>query len=72
MGYLDLFVGWFPETMNFCLTGIRIWNAVWWVMLVGFYFPESQTRAKGMNARAILKKIDYAGAVLSIMGLTLV
>ncbi|KAH0845698.1 hypothetical protein AYO21_05907 [Fonsecaea monophora] len=49
-----------------------IWNGVWWVLIFAVYFPESQTRAKGMEAKAILKKIDYIGGALSIMGLTLV
>ncbi|KIY03036.1 uncharacterized protein Z520_01502 [Fonsecaea multimorphosa CBS 102226] len=49
-----------------------MWNGIWWIVLFVVYFPESQTRAKGMAAKAILKKIDYVGGVLSIMGLTLI
>jgi hypothetical protein len=50
----------------------RIWNGLWWVIIAAVYFPESQIRAKGQAAKAILKRIDYVGGALSIMGLTMV
>ena len=53
------------------LTVFRIWNGIWWVVILIIYFPESQTRAKGQAARAILKRIDYLGGTLSITGLTI-
>ncbi|OCT47870.1 putative major facilitator superfamily transporter [Cladophialophora carrionii] len=49
-----------------------IWNGLWWVIIFIVYFPESQIRAKGQAAKAILKRIDYIGGALSIMGLTLI
>lgn len=36
-----------------------------------FILPKAHTRADGFSRRDILKKIDYVGGVLSIMGLTL-
>lgn len=49
----------------------RIWTGLSWLLTLFFYFPVSQTRAKGAEAIAILKKIDYIGGILSITGLTL-
>jgi hypothetical protein len=44
------------------------------IVLIGLactYFPHNHTRAEGFSRRAILKRIDYIGGVLSITGLTL-
>jgi hypothetical protein len=53
------------------LTICRIYNAVIGFGLLFTYFPHVHTRADGFSRRAILKKIDYAGGILSITGLTL-
>lgn len=49
----------------------RIYNAIIGLGLLFTYFPEQHTRAEGFSRRAILKRIDYIGGVLSITGLTL-
>ena len=49
----------------------RIWNAAAFIVMVFTYFPHSHPRASGMSRRDVLKKIDYLGAALSIVGLTL-
>ena len=49
----------------------RIYNAVALAGIAVFYFPESTLRRHGKSTRAILGKIDYVGAFLSITGLTL-
>ncbi|KIY02373.1 uncharacterized protein Z520_02511 [Fonsecaea multimorphosa CBS 102226] len=48
-----------------------IWNAVWFTGIAITYFPKSQTRARGVSRRAALKRIDYIGGLLSIIGLVL-
>ncbi|EXJ70682.1 uncharacterized protein A1O5_05672 [Cladophialophora psammophila CBS 110553] len=48
-----------------------IWNAVWFTGIAITYFPKSQTRARGVSRRAVLKRIDYIGGLLSIIGLVL-
>ena len=48
-----------------------IYNGIAVVGIAIFYFPESNLRGYGLSPSAILKKIDYAGAFLSISGLTL-
>ncbi|KAL4889766.1 major facilitator superfamily domain-containing protein [Aspergillus ambiguus] len=45
-----------------------IWCGFWWVVTALFYWPESQTRARGAAAKQILKQIDYIGGFLSIVG----
>ncbi|KAF2649675.1 MFS general substrate transporter [Lophiostoma macrostomum CBS 122681] len=47
------------------------YNGIIGLGLLFTYFPHNHTRAEGFSRRAILKKIDYAGGVLSITGLTL-
>jgi uncharacterized membrane protein len=47
------------------------WNTLAFLGIGAFYFPHSQTRAGGKAAREILKKIDYIGGFLSIIGLVL-
>ncbi|KAJ9611234.1 hypothetical protein H2200_004417 [Cladophialophora chaetospira] len=49
-----------------------MWNGLWWVIIAAVYFPESQTRAKGQAAKAILRQIDYVGGALSIIGLVII
>jgi hypothetical protein len=39
--------------------------------LLATYFPERQSRTAGFSRKAILKRIDYVGGILSTMGLTL-
>ncbi|OCK81189.1 MFS general substrate transporter [Lepidopterella palustris CBS 459.81] len=48
-----------------------IYNGVTALGILFTYFPHNHTRAEGFSHRAILKKIDYAGGLLSIIGLTL-
>lgn len=72
MGNLDLSVGLAQLVLlEAILICTRIWNGISWVSILLIYFPESQTRAKGEKAKEILKKIDYVGGALSIIGLTL-
>ena len=47
------------------------WNAVSWIGILVLYFPTSQTRSHGKPVMQILKKIDFVGAFLSIVGLVL-
>lgn len=48
-----------------------IYNGIIAIGLAFTYFPHVHTRAQGFSRRAILKRIDYVGGVLSITGLTL-
>ncbi|KAL6712287.1 hypothetical protein ACN47E_000164 [Coniothyrium glycines] len=48
-----------------------IFNGIVLIGLACTYFPHNHTRAEGFSRRAILKRIDYIGGVLSITGLTL-
>ncbi|OCK76057.1 putative major facilitator superfamily transporter [Lepidopterella palustris CBS 459.81] len=48
-----------------------IYNAIAGVGLLFFYHPHNHTRAEGFSYRAILKRIDHVGGVLSITGLTI-
>jgi len=48
-----------------------IYNVVCTIGLLVSYFPKAHVRAEGFTARQILKRIDYAGAFLSIVGLSL-
>jgi predicted MFS family arabinose efflux permease len=54
-------------TMWICL----IYNAVVFVGLAATYFPKSHPRMEGFTKRMILQQIDYVGAVLSIVGITI-
>jgi len=49
----------------------RIWNGFGFLGVLLFYFPQSQLRMAGEPRARIAKKIDYLGAALSIIGLTL-
>ena len=48
-----------------------IFNGVTLVGLVTLYFPKTHPRMEGMSKMDIIKRIDYVGAVLSIVGVTL-
>lgn len=49
-----------------------IYNGIFFVGLVLFYFPDSHILRKGsMNRGDVLKRIDYIGALLSITGIIL-
>ncbi|KAF7679895.1 mfs general substrate transporter [Alternaria burnsii] len=48
-----------------------IFNGIVGIGLALTYFPQNQSRGDGFSRRAILKRIDYIGGVLSITGLTL-
>ncbi|KAL1794523.1 hypothetical protein ACET3X_007944 [Alternaria dauci] len=48
-----------------------IFNGIVGIGLALTYFPKNQSRGDGFSRRAILKRIDYIGGVLSITGLTL-
>jgi len=48
-----------------------IYNSIIGTGLLFTYFPVMHARAAGFSRRAILKRIDYIGGLLSITGLTL-
>ena len=48
-----------------------MWNAVVFIGLAATYFPKAHPRAEGFSKRQILKDIDYVGALLSIVGITI-
>ena len=48
-----------------------IYNAVTAVGLAVTYFPVAHVRAEGLTTMQILKRIDFIGGALSIIGLTL-
>ncbi|KAF2429064.1 putative major facilitator superfamily transporter [Tothia fuscella] len=48
-----------------------IYNGITAVGLAVTYFPHAHVRAAGFSNREILKRIDFIGAALSIIGLTL-
>ena len=48
-----------------------IYNAITAVGLLITYFPHAHVRAEGMSKAAILKRIDFIGGFLSIVGLCL-
>ncbi|KIW98275.1 uncharacterized protein Z519_01859 [Cladophialophora bantiana CBS 173.52] len=48
-----------------------IWNGIVFVGLLTTYFPKSHPRLQGMSKKQILARIDYIGAILSIVGITL-
>jgi MFS family permease len=47
------------------------WNALVFIGLATTYFPKSHPRMEGFTKRKILARIDYVGAGLSIVGITL-
>ncbi|OQU94613.1 hypothetical protein CLAIMM_00947 [Cladophialophora immunda] len=48
-----------------------IWNGIVFLGLLTTYFPKSHPRLQGMSRGQILARIDYIGAFLSIVGITL-
>jgi predicted MFS family arabinose efflux permease len=54
-------------TMWICL----IYNAIVFVGLATTYFPKSHPRMEGFSKLMILKQIDYVGAGLSVVGITI-
>jgi hypothetical protein len=48
-----------------------IYNGITIIGLAVTYFPQAHVRAEGLSRSAILKRIDFLGAFLSITGLTL-
>ena len=48
-----------------------IYNGVTGVGLALTYFPVAHVRAEGFTTKEILKRIDFIGGALSIIGLTL-
>lgn len=58
--------------MSFSDHHARIYNGIFFVGTLFFYFPESHILRKGRMSRTeILKRIDYIGATLSITGIIL-
>jgi hypothetical protein len=49
----------------------RIYNSIWFVGTLFFYFPKSHHRGDGATKLQMAKRIDYMGGALSIIGLTL-
>jgi len=47
------------------------YNGVVFVGLVVTYFPKTHPRMEGMSKMDVAKRIDYVGAALSIVGLTI-
>lgn len=48
-----------------------MYNGVVGLGLLFTYFPHNHTRTEGFSRKAILKRIDFIGGILSITGLTL-
>lgn len=48
-----------------------IYNGIFFIGAALTYFPKSHTRADGVTKMDILKRIDYGGGFLSIVGVTL-
>jgi MFS family permease len=48
-----------------------IWNGLVFIGLATTYFPKSHPRMEGSTKRKILARMDYVGAALSIVGITL-
>lgn len=72
MGTLDLTVSMFiPKRIWILTLNSRIYNGITLLGLAFFYFPQGHRRADGMTRWGVLKRIDYVGGVLSIIGLTL-
>ncbi|KAF2151602.1 MFS general substrate transporter [Myriangium duriaei CBS 260.36] len=49
---------------------VAAWNALGFIFLAAFYWPPPRPNSRGMTKMAILKQIDYLGAILSIGGVT--
>ncbi|KAF2166002.1 hypothetical protein M409DRAFT_66911 [Zasmidium cellare ATCC 36951] len=50
---------------------IGIWSAMSFVVLAIFYNPPPQPASVGLSKRELLKRIDYIGCALSILGVVL-
>lgn len=48
-----------------------IWNGIVFVGLATTYFPKSHPRMEGFSKWKVLSRIDYVGALLSIVGITI-
>jgi hypothetical protein len=48
-----------------------IYNGVTGLGLALTYFPVAHVRAEGLSAKEIIKRIDFVGGALSIIGLTI-
>lgn len=59
------------HTWRYSIWICMIWNSLSTIGIGIFYFPTSQTRAHGQTISHLLKKIDYFGGFLSIVGLVL-
>ncbi|CAK7200330.1 hypothetical protein SEUCBS139899_003021 [Sporothrix eucalyptigena] len=59
------------STWRWCMWISLIYNGVVFLGLLFTYFPKAHPRMAGVTKRDILKQIDYVGAVLSIVGLTI-
>ena len=80
---LTMFVAVFTPYIFYCqLLGTRaswrwtawislIYNGITGIGLFVFYHPHNHKRTEGFSYREILRKIDYLGGFLSIVGLTL-
>ena len=83
LAILTAFVVVFTPYIFYCqLLGTRAtWRWVAWISLIyngvtgiGLaltYFPHNHTRAEGFSRKNVLRKIDYLGGFLSIVGITL-
>ncbi|OQV00814.1 hypothetical protein CLAIMM_06262 [Cladophialophora immunda] len=57
---------------RWCVWIITIWTGLFWVLAAAFYFPLRPFRTRGVKTAAILKRMDWIGGALSIVGVTLV
>lgn len=48
-----------------------IYNGIIFISLLFTYFPKSHPAGEGVSKRRLLGEIDYVGAVLSIVGITI-
>jgi hypothetical protein len=49
----------------------RIYNGLTFLGLLFCYFPINHARAAGLSTMAVIKRIDFVGGFVSIIGLTL-
>jgi hypothetical protein len=75
MGLVDYAVGSFPHMIPNGTNSISccsIYNGIFFVGMLLFYFPDSHLLRKGtVSRRELAKRIDYTGGVLSITGVLL-
>jgi MFS family permease len=53
---------------RYCGLLAGVWNFIGWVMTFLFYNPPPRVNSMGLSRREILKRIDYVGGFLSIVG----